>query len=402
MIFNDYIDKDKNIQTIIYEISLKTTRILSFIGIPALILISYQDIYIYEVPVLVLSRIITIVVMAIYLILSYTNIAEKRKYVILYHYFILISIIMMACNSVITIFSKIDSTIYHKMWSINALIGVIIILYLFSGYLKYFYFVVILPQIYLYTMLILYINIDITTFSLFTYPIVISALLLFLFYYKKVNFVKQYILIKRNEIQKQRIKEKLNTEEELNAQLNKLNNELEKEIKEKEVLQRKLKKRANIDELTSLLNRRAMFEVIQNIFKYDRKRIRIITICFIDVDNLKYINDNFGHKEGDSVLFKIGKALKESVRDKDYAGRIGGDEFLIYFENLSEKKAMEVLKRITGKIDEENNKITQNYKMSISFGCIQYDPEKHQSIDDMVYDADKKMYKQKKKKRKKN
>jgi len=115
MIFNDYIDKDKNIQTIIYEISLKTTRILSFIGIPALILISYQDVYIYEVPVLVLSRIITIVVMAIYLILSYTNIAEKRKYVILYHYFILISIIMMACNSVITIFSKIDSTIYHKM-----------------------------------------------------------------------------------------------------------------------------------------------------------------------------------------------------------------------------------------------------------------------------------------------
>jgi len=349
-------------------------------------------------PILIYSRLITIITMSTFLVISFTKLKNKMKYVKMFHYLILLSLIMMVSNIVITIFSKENIDELIRMGSIDGLILILLIAFLFSGYLKHFYWLIIIPQIYMYSILLFYIDMNLKNLRLFTNPIIITILIILLFNYKRKLFLKQYYLIKKNLMQKNKLQKKVTKLEELNIKLNELNDELEKEIKEKEVLQRKLKKKANIDELTNLLNRRALFEVIQNIFKYDRKRIKTITICFIDVDKLKYINDNFGHKEGDIVLFKIGKILKDHIREKDYVGRIGGDEFLIYFENITKNKAETIIKRINDKITKENKVISKNYNISISYGCVQYDPDKHTDLDDMIYAADQKMYKQKRSK----
>ncbi|TYB30889.1 MAG: GGDEF domain-containing protein [Candidatus Mcinerneyibacterium aminivorans] len=396
LLYNNFITSDKNIDEVINYTSLTTGRLLSFIGIPILLYFTFQDLFIVEIPILIYSRLVTIITMSTFLVISFSNFKKKFKFIKIFHYLILLSLIMMVSNIVISIFSihNIDKSI--KLGTVDGLILILLISFLFSGYLKYYFWLVIIPQSYMYLMLIFYLNIDMQNLLLFVNPFIITILILLLYNYKRKLFLKQYFLMKKNLIQKEKLQSKVDKLEELNLKLNDLNEELEKEIKEKEILQRKLKKKANIDELTSLLNRRALFEVIQNIFKYNRKRIKVITICFIDVDKLKYINDNFGHKEGDIVLFKIGKILKEHVREKDYVGRIGGDEFLIYFENITKEKAENIMNRINDKIKKENKIISKNYQISISYGCVQYDEEKHNDLDDMIYAADRKMYTHKK------
>lgn len=398
LLFNKYITSDKNVQDVINHTSLRMGKLLSFICIPLLLYFTFQDLFIVEMPILIYSRLITIITMITFLVLSFTNFEQEYKFIKIFHYLILLSLIMMGCNIVLTIFAKEGTDKLLQIGSIDALILFLLILFLFSGYIKYFYWIVIIPEVYMYLILIFYLKMELGNLILFVNPIIITILILLLFNYKRKLFFKQYFLIKKNLIQKEKLQEKVGKLEELNLKLKNLNEELEKEIKEKEILQRKLKKKANIDELTNLLNRRALFEVIQNIFKYNRKRVQVITICFIDVDKLKYINDNFGHKEGDIVLFKLGNILKEHIREKDYVGRIGGDEFLIYFENITKERAENIMQRINDKIDKENKIISKNYQISISYGCVQYNPNKHNNLDDMIYSADRKMYIQKRKK----
>lgn len=118
------------------------------------------------------------------------------------------------------------------------------------------------------------------------------------------------------------------------------------DITYKEKLLRSLSKSSKIDRLTGLLNRSALEDSI-NILIGDNSRKESQTMILIDLDNFKSLNDLKGHQEGDKFLAEIGVKLKNEFRSNDIIGRLGGDEFMIFFKGL---KDQEVISKLTEKL----------------------------------------------------
>lgn len=123
-----------------------------------------------------------------------------------------------------------------------------------------------------------------------------------------------------------------------------------------------------------------------------------LLLFYLDLDNLKHINDSFGHEEGDAALIRTADILKSTFRMTDTIARVGGDEFAILIDKDPEVTADHVLSRIT------NNTVARNeenklYKVSMSIGISEFNPRNPCSINDLLSRADKKMYKEKHKRR---
>ncbi|WP_432408375.1 GGDEF domain-containing protein [Wukongibacter sp. M2B1] len=111
----------------------------------------------------------------------------------------------------------------------------------------------------------------------------------------------------------------------------------------------------------------------------------------IDIDNLKYYNDTFGHSHGDALLMEIVKVIKNHIRKKDFIIRLGGDEFLIILKDGSEAIAKDIISCIR----EEFKNSIKNRKVDISFGILRYQSDFESSYSQV----DKIMYKMKAKKK---
>ncbi len=151
-----------------------------------------------------------------------------------------------------------------------------------------------------------------------------------------------------------------------------------------------------LDDLTGLHNRRGFFNRANNFLNHTG--IKEAYLFFIDFDNLKKVNDKFGHKEGDKALKTVSKILKELFRKNDIVARIGGDEFVILTDVENFKSAKVVKKRINKKIEEINNLNIFPYKISVSIGMAKYDPLNISTIDELLILSDEDMYREKKKK----
>ncbi|NOW90683.1 diguanylate cyclase (GGDEF)-like protein [Clostridium beijerinckii] len=121
-----------------------------------------------------------------------------------------------------------------------------------------------------------------------------------------------------------------------------------------------------------------------------------IVVCFVDVDKLKIVNDTFGHEERDNLLINVTNILKESKRKTDFIIRMGGDEFLIVFPNMTMKEVNNVWYKICRAV-ETNDKNNDKYNLSLSDGFYEYSREikKEMSINDLIRKADEEMYKNK-------
>ncbi len=153
------------------------------------------------------------------------------------------------------------------------------------------------------------------------------------------------------------------------------------------------------DELTGLYNRRGFFTLAEQQLKIANRMKKKMLLLFADLDNLKWINDNLGHNEGDLALIEIAKILKKTFRESDFIARIGGDEFVVLAVESEEANAEFLTARLLESIRAYNSKRTRNYTLSISIGISRYDPEYPCSIDELLAKADRLMYKQKKKNR---
>lgn len=110
-------------------------------------------------------------------------------------------------------------------------------------------------------------------------------------------------------------------------------------------------------------------------------------IVMSDIDDFKNINDIYGHQTGDEVIRLLGNLIRNSLGDDDFAGRYGGEEFLIIFDTSDVNK-------VKNKMDEFNellNKITKELKISVSIGIHKFDP-KVESISSAIKKADKALY----------
>jgi diguanylate cyclase (GGDEF)-like protein len=107
-----------------------------------------------------------------------------------------------------------------------------------------------------------------------------------------------------------------------------------------------LQQKADTDELTSLHNRRAFFELASREVERAHRFNHPLSALMIDLDNFKMVNDNFGHPVGDQLLVAIADVFRNSLRNIDLAARYGGDEFIVLLPENNIDSAKEVAQRL--------------------------------------------------------
>ena len=157
-----------------------------------------------------------------------------------------------------------------------------------------------------------------------------------------------------------------------------------------------LRRLALLDELTGLNNRRGFILLAGHQANVAKRDKRPMTLLFIDLDNLKQINDNFGHTEGDRAIADAAMVLKDTFRESDVVARVGGDEFCVLM--MSDGPVMDTetpLARLTTNVDLHNARRDRPYKLSFSVGHADYDPHTPATIEELIQAADEAMYVQK-------
>jgi len=167
-------------------------------------------------------------------------------------------------------------------------------------------------------------------------------------------------------------------------------------LRERKILESKLREASITDELTGLLNRRGFRILSEQQCKVAIRNKGGISLLFADLDNMKSINDKFGHAEGDRALMNTAGILKKAFREADIIGRIGGDEFAVFLSNNSKPdSANAMMKNVLGNLKSFNEQNPQKYKLSLSMGVAHEHPEHPCPIDKLMSQADKLMYAQK-------
>ena len=168
---------------------------------------------------------------------------------------------------------------------------------------------------------------------------------------------------------------------------------------ERHGLQEELRSLSLVDDLTGLHNRRGFLTLAQQQMKVADRSKRAMLLLFSDLDRMKWINDTFGHREGDAALNGAAKVLKETFRDSDIIARLGGDEFAVLAIEYSPLDDRVVMGRLNKSIELYNTKTDRHYKLSFSVGTALYDPNNPSSLDELMARADESMYAQKRSRR---
>lgn len=191
------------------------------------------------------------------------------------------------------------------------------------------------------------------------------------------SVIKSFLLLeKQQEVQRNL---------EINLQTIKKNNELLDEI-------------SKSDELTGLYNRRGFLEYTKNAIANPKNQGKQALIVYADMDNLKLINDEHGHDEGDFALREIAQILREAFRDSDVIGRYGGDEFVVFalvgvsdYENIVKRR----IEEITLRHSENSGK---PYPIEMSTGICQFECDASLNIYEKLDLADERLYEEKRRK----
>jgi len=149
------------------------------------------------------------------------------------------------------------------------------------------------------------------------------------------------------------------------------------------------------DQLTGLHNRRGFITFADQQLKLSDRTKRVMLLFFTDLDGMKWINDTFGHEEGDRALMDVAAILKETFRSVDIIARMGGDEFAILAIDSTEANSEIFSTRLQERIDAHNQQENRSYCISLSVGCACYNPENSCSLDELIVRADKLMYEHK-------
>ena len=165
-------------------------------------------------------------------------------------------------------------------------------------------------------------------------------------------------------------------------------------------LREKLQAMSLVDELTQLYNRRGFFELAKQQLKIAQRIKNVIVLIFVDLDDMKSINDSFGHKSGDLALIDTADILRETFRKSDIIGRIGGDEFAVLAIEAAKGNINTINNRLQESVNRHNATNERPYDLSMSIGIARYYPKSEFTIDDLVTQADEQMYLQKRKKKK--
>jgi diguanylate cyclase (GGDEF)-like protein/PAS domain S-box-containing protein len=156
--------------------------------------------------------------------------------------------------------------------------------------------------------------------------------------------------------------------------------------------QEQLSMMAHYDVLTTLPNRALFADRFNQAIMHSKRNQTLLAICFIDLDNFKPVNDNFGHETGDQLLVEVANRLLDSVRGEDTVSRLGGDEFALLLNDInSEKECMRTLDRILHKLEMPFVINDHSHYISASIGTTLY-PRDDEDVDTLLRHADQAMY----------
>lgn len=154
------------------------------------------------------------------------------------------------------------------------------------------------------------------------------------------------------------------------------------------------------DPLTNLLNRRGLFNKANELFEISKKRRKPVFVFTADLDNLKIINDRFGHHEGDNAIIQVGNILNRISRHRELCSRFGGDEFEVMAFSYTKSLAQEFVDELKRSFDEYNKTSGKPYIVAVSVGMYVAVPDSDSSLEDFIRQADSAMYSDKQNRKK--
>jgi len=160
------------------------------------------------------------------------------------------------------------------------------------------------------------------------------------------------------------------------------------------LLDRELRYLALTDDLTCLFNRRGFFAAATQQLKLAQRNSQSLLLLFCDVDNLKRINDTYGHHEGDLALIRTADVLEQSFRGSDILSRLGGDEFVALASETSNQTQDVLLRRLERNL-KKASATEPRYPLSVSVGVARFDPKCAVTLGELMVQADKAMYEKK-------
>lgn len=150
------------------------------------------------------------------------------------------------------------------------------------------------------------------------------------------------------------------------------------------------------DGLTGILNRRGFYVEAENMIEERREKKKSLLVIYVDMNNLKIINDRYGHEEGDFSIKLISDILLEEMQDFGIAGRIGGDEFACIMEYQMADGGSSMLDRIYSRFAVFNESSNKPYNVTVSAGAYLMNEGDEISLKEALTQADEKLYEVKK------
>ena len=175
-----------------------------------------------------------------------------------------------------------------------------------------------------------------------------------------------------------------------------------RDISQRKEMENRLKEMSITDELTGLLNRRGFVAIAEKHLQLVDRVDKFLYLLYLDLDNMKGINDNLGHDTGDQALIETADVLRATLRKSDVLGigRLGGDEFaVLMFSSYEPCCKHPVVQRLEDHLAERNSMPGRSYQLSLSVGVAQYLPEKPCTIEEFLAMGDAAMYACKKEKK---
>lgn len=156
-------------------------------------------------------------------------------------------------------------------------------------------------------------------------------------------------------------------------------------------LELQLNQMAYYDDLTDLPNRNLIRRHIIKTLSRSKRHNYSFAVMFIDLDGFKKVNDTLGHESGDLLLIEVANRLNDIVREEDLTGRLGGDEFIIVFEEIQKEEVEKITERILEVISQPYVIRENEVNISPSIGISLF-PEHGEDIETLIKNADKAMY----------
>lgn len=153
-----------------------------------------------------------------------------------------------------------------------------------------------------------------------------------------------------------------------------------------------------VDPLCNIYNRNGFINLANDMFKDCVDHNKLMMMSFIDMDKLKFINDNYGHNEGDYALQRLASIIRDCCGKNSVCARFGGDEFVVFSVNVTDNAREALERKFELAIQNSNSTIKKPYTLSASIGSVVIVPKPDDTLYNIIKQADEKMYELKRQK----